>query len=62
MSIKKTIVPCPTCGKEIIWSNDEKWRPFCSERCRLIDLGEWLEEEKRIPGKPDTGFRDDASE
>ncbi|MGB5641016.1 MAG: DNA gyrase inhibitor YacG, partial [Sedimenticolaceae bacterium] len=28
-----------------------KWRPFCSERCKLIDLGEWLAEEKRIPGE-----------
>lgn len=43
-------VTCPTCGKTITWSPDEKWRPFCSERCRLIDLGEWLAEERRIPG------------
>lgn len=43
---------CPTCGAAVVWSPQSRWRPFCSERCRLIDLGEWLQEEKRIPGKP----------
>ena len=45
-------VACPTCGRAVIWSKAQKWRPFCSERCKLIDLGEWLTEEKRIPGEP----------
>lgn len=45
-------VACPTCGKAVAWTPAEKWRPFCSERCKLIDLGEWLNEEKRIPGEP----------
>jgi hypothetical protein len=45
-------VACPTCGKAVPWRASEKWRPFCSERCRLIDLGEWLNEEKRIAGEP----------
>ncbi len=45
-------VACPTCGKAVTWSPTEKWRPFCSERCKLIDLGEWFAEEKRIPGEP----------
>jgi len=44
-----TTVPCPTCGKSVVWSATSKWRPFCSERCRLIDLGEWLSENHRIP-------------
>jgi len=52
MSKAPTTVPCPTCGAPVVWSSESKWRPFCSERCRLIDLGEWLEEEKRIPGEP----------
>ncbi len=46
---KKTVT-CPTCRKPVIWSAKSRWRPFCSKRCRLIDLGEWLSEEKRIPG------------
>ena len=43
-------VTCPTCGKVVTWSAEARWRPFCSERCKLIDLGEWLAEERRIPG------------
>jgi hypothetical protein len=30
-----------------------KWRPFCSERCKLADLGRWLAEEYRVPDEPD---------
>lgn len=44
------IVKCPTCGKDVEWTPEQKWRPFCSERCRLIDLGEWASENHRIPG------------
>lgn len=44
-------VPCPTCHKPVAWTEQSRWRPFCSERCRLIDLGEWLDEEKRIVGE-----------
>jgi hypothetical protein len=33
------------------WSAAAKWRPFCSERCRLIDLGEWMAERHTIPGE-----------
>jgi endogenous inhibitor of DNA gyrase (YacG/DUF329 family) len=43
-------VKCPTCKKEIEWDNKNSYRPFCSERCRLIDLGEWASESHRIPG------------
>lgn len=41
-------VACPNCGKRIPWQAESEWRPFCSERCRLIDLGEWLDERHRI--------------
>jgi endogenous inhibitor of DNA gyrase (YacG/DUF329 family) len=40
---------CPTCDKPIEWTEDFKWRPFCCERCKLIDLGDWLDEKHRIP-------------
>jgi len=42
-------VKCPTCKREIDWSNSP-YRPFCSERCKLIDLGAWLSEKRAIPG------------
>ncbi|HUH00229.1 MAG TPA: DNA gyrase inhibitor YacG [Gammaproteobacteria bacterium] len=44
-------VACPTCGKSVAWSPESPWRPFCSERCRLIDLGAWFSEEHAIPGE-----------
>lgn len=47
-------VPCPNCGKPVIWSPESEWRPFCSERCRLIDLGEWLDERHRISEPADS--------
>ncbi|MBX6319693.1 DNA gyrase inhibitor YacG [Pigmentiphaga sp.] len=45
-------VKCPTCSKPVIWSPDNAWRPFCSERCRQIDLGAWASEKFAIPGAP----------
>lgn len=41
---------CPICKKEVEFGAPEM--PFCSERCRLIDLGKWADEEYRIPGAP----------
>ena len=46
-------VACPACGKAAPYSPANRWRPFCSERCRLTDLGGWASESFRIPGKPD---------
>lgn len=43
-------VQCPTCGKESAWKNN-KFRPFCSERCKLIDLGDWADEKHRVAGE-----------
>lgn len=45
-----TQVKCPTCRKETSWQ-DNPHRPFCSERCQLIDLGAWTQERYRIPGE-----------
>jgi len=44
-------VACPTCKRETEWSAQSPFRPFCSERCRLIDLGAWFSEEHAIPGE-----------
>ena len=41
---------CPTCKKTIEYSTKNNFRPFCSERCKLIDLGEWANETNSIPG------------
>jgi endogenous inhibitor of DNA gyrase (YacG/DUF329 family) len=42
-------VTCPGCGKSVPWVPANVWRPFCSERCRLIDLGAWAAERYRVP-------------
>ncbi|MGH8220684.1 MAG: DNA gyrase inhibitor YacG [Steroidobacteraceae bacterium] len=44
-------VKCPTCDRTIEWSSDNPYRPFCSERCKLIDLGAWLSEKRGIPAE-----------
>lgn len=41
-------VNCPTCNVLVTWTPENLFRPFCSERCRLIDLGEWFSDERRI--------------
>ena len=57
-----TVVKCPTCQEKVEWSEKSPYRPFCSKRCQLIDLGEWAEEEKAIPGAPDMSDADGWSE
>jgi uncharacterized protein len=41
-------VDCPNCKKSVTWNSESQYRPFCSERCKLIDLGEWAEENHKI--------------
>jgi hypothetical protein len=43
-------ITCPLCKKITTWE-ENPFRPFCSERCKLIDLGAWAKEEYRIGGK-----------
>jgi hypothetical protein len=50
MSDTARIVRCPQCGKPVPWLPAQHHKPFCSERCRLIDLGAWVNEEHRIEG------------
>ena len=57
-----TIVDCPTCGKKVEWTDASRYRPFCSERCKQIDLGAWAEEKYIIPGKADPDDADPAVE
>jgi len=44
-------VACPTCQRPVEWSQASPFRPFCSERCKLIDLGAWASEKHVIPGE-----------
>jgi uncharacterized protein len=42
-------IKCPQCGLPTFYSTENPFRPFCSERCRLIDLGEWASESYKVP-------------
>ena len=42
-------VKCPQCGAEVPWTPASVCRPFCSERCRTLDLGAWASEAYRVP-------------
>ena len=46
---KPPVVSCPICGAAVAWTAENRWRPFCSERCKLIDLGQWATEKYRVP-------------
>ena len=59
---EQTIVNCPTCGKPVVGAETSPFRPVCSKRCQLIDLGEWAAEEKRIPSSGDLSESDAWSE
>lgn len=48
MTEKVRTVRCPQCGGESLWSADNRFRPFCSQRCKLIDLGAWASEAYRV--------------
>ena len=51
---------CPQCGKTKAWKGN-KFRPFCSERCKLIDLGAWADEKYKVKSYPDEGELEEAS-
>ncbi|CAN5498145.1 DNA gyrase inhibitor YacG [soil metagenome] len=42
-------VKCPNCRKETEYSTANEFRPFCSERCKLLDFGAWANEEFALP-------------
>jgi endogenous inhibitor of DNA gyrase (YacG/DUF329 family) len=49
MSASPPVVSCPACGKPVEWRPENRHRPFCSERCRQIDLGAWAAGDYRVP-------------
>ena len=56
---QRRTVACPQCGAPVEWAPANRWRPFCSERCKLIDLGAWASEAYRVPVS-DRASPDDA--
>jgi len=53
------VVNCPICGKPVEWRPENAWRPFCSERCKKIDLGAWAADDYRVAGaEPELGAGD----
>ena len=53
-STPRRIVRCPTCGGDSVYAPENAFRPFCSERCRNVDLGAWASESYRVPTPPST--------
>lgn len=62
MSKKTDKITCPTCHKPNTWEPDNAARPFCSDRCKLIDLGEWADESHRIPSEESPLLPDDETD
>lgn len=60
-----TAVKCPTCGNKVNWTREAKFKPFCSERCRMIDLGAWASDRYAIsaesPAETDETARSEVS-
>lgn len=46
----QTKINCPICSKANTWHEENRYKPFCSSRCKLIDLGEWAGETRKIAG------------
>ncbi len=51
MTQNSRTVSCPRCGAPVRWGAESPFRPFCSERCKMIDLGAWASEEYRVAVK-----------
>lgn len=61
---KPPVVTCPICGAAVQWTAENRWKPFCSQRCKLIDLGQWAAEKYRVPvvRRPEEGGAPDEDE
>jgi uncharacterized protein len=58
MSTTRT-VKCPACRQDAVYGPTNRWRPFCSERCRRMDLGAWASESYRVPSQTPADSGDD---
>jgi endogenous inhibitor of DNA gyrase (YacG/DUF329 family) len=55
-------VPCPRCGTQAPFAPSNPWRPFCSERCKMIDLGAWASESYRVAGPGEDADKKEQAE
>jgi endogenous inhibitor of DNA gyrase (YacG/DUF329 family) len=60
MTPRRRSVAYPQCAKAVEWTTENRFRPFCSERCKLIDLGAWASESYRAPVTEDPTEPDDS--
>jgi uncharacterized protein len=60
MSTPPRTVRCPQCGRPVEWTPASRWRPFCSERCKMIDFGAWASEAYRIAASDDNEPDDES--
>ena len=54
-------IKCPQCGRLALYSPENEFRPFCSDRCKLIDLGQWANEDFKIPTQPQAGYNEELN-
>lgn len=59
MNGEVTVVKCPTCGEPVAWLPENPYRPFCSERCKVIDLGAWANEDYGMAAEEDEPLSED---
>jgi endogenous inhibitor of DNA gyrase (YacG/DUF329 family) len=55
------IIICPVCKNKTTWE-ENPWRPFCSERCKVLDFGKWVSEEYKIAGAQKDGDQGEQEE
>ena len=55
----RKVVNCPQCGAPVVWDSTSDYRPFCSQRCKMMDLGAWATESYRIPVEEDKDTPED---
>lgn len=55
MTMDERLVPCPACKAPAVYGPRNRWRPFCSERCRGVDLGAWANESYRVAAETPDG-------
>lgn len=59
--MKKLDVKCPHCKKQFNYY-ESSFRPFCTEKCKLIDLGQWLSEEYTVAGRDNSVYIEDSEQ